>query len=139
VFQKMSIIGNLGRDVDMRFTPQGTAVANFSVATTRKWTGKDGEAHEETTWFKVTAWGKLGEICNEYLAKGRQVYVEGTLTGDERGNPRVYERKDGTFGASFELRADVVKFLGGRQANDAGVAQDESPEDYNQEANSVPF
>lgn len=110
MYQKIIIIGNLGRDPELRYTPQGSPVCNFDVATNRK--GKDGE--QTTAWFRVTAWGSLAENCNQYLAKGRQVLVEGELRPDpETGGPRTWTRNDGTTGASFEVNARVVKFLGG--------------------------
>ena len=82
MYQKVIIMGNLGRDPEMRYTPQGTPVTNFSVATSYKWTGADGTPNEETTWFRVSAWGRMAEVCNEYLSKGRQVFVEGRLRPD---------------------------------------------------------
>lgn len=131
-YQAITIVGNLGGDPEMRYTPAGTAVANFSVATNRKWTNADGTAGEEVCWFRVSAWGRLAEVCNEYLSKGRQVMVIGTMTPDENGNPRVWERNDGTSAASFEIRAATVQFLGkgngGKPASSAGEsAADEIP------------
>jgi single-strand DNA-binding protein len=96
----------------MRYTPNGTAVTQLSVATSRKWTDASGQLKEETAWFRVSVFGKQAETCNQYLAKGRKVLVEGDLIVDERtGGPRVYQRKDGTYGASFEVRANTVRFL----------------------------
>jgi len=113
VYQKLIIVGNLGRDPEMRYTPDGTPVTNFSMAVNRKWTNTDGSQGEETTWFRVTAWRRLAEVCNEYLQKGSQVFVEGRLTPDrETGGPRVYQRNDGSSGASYEVTAQAVKFLG---------------------------
>jgi single-strand DNA-binding protein len=115
MYHKVIIVGHLGRDPEMRYTPGGQPVTNFSVATTRKWTNTDGSTGEETIWVRVTAWGKLAETCNQYLAKGRLVLVEGRLTPDkDTGGPRVYQRKDGTYGASYEVTAENVRFLGGR-------------------------
>jgi single-strand DNA-binding protein len=117
VYQKVTLIGNLGRDPEMRYTPSGVPVTNFSVAANRRWTNSDGSPGEETVWIRVTAWRRLAEVCNEYLAKGRQVYIEGTLKPDpDTGGPRVYERNDGSYGASYELTASMVKFLGGNGA-----------------------
>jgi len=91
MYQKIIIMGNLGNDPEMRYTPQGKPVTNFSVATNRKWTNADGTPGEETIWFRVSAWGKLGEVCNQYLSKGRQVFVEGRLRPDpETGAPRIW-------------------------------------------------
>lgn len=125
MYQKITIIGNLGRDPELRYTPTGSPVADFSVAVNRK--RKDGD--DVVTWFRVTAWGSLAEACNEYLSKGKQVFIEGELTADHAtGGPRIYTRNDGTCGASFELTANVVKFLaGGREEAESELAQAEMP------------
>ena len=106
MYQKIIIIGNLGRDPEMRYTPEGSPVTSFSVATSRRFGDK-----EETTWFRVTVWNKQAETCNQYLHKGSKVLVEGRLRPDNNGNPNVFQRKDGTWGASYELTADTVRFL----------------------------
>jgi len=112
MYQRLVLVGNLGRDPEMRYTPNGTAVTQLSVATSRKWTDASGQLKEETAWFRVSVFGKQAETCNQYLAKGRKVLVEGDLVVDEKtGGPRVYQRKDGTYGASFEVRANTVRFL----------------------------
>lgn len=112
MYQRLVLVGNLGRDPEMRYTPNGTAVTQLSVATSRKWTDASGQLKEETAWFRVSVFGKQAESCNQYLAKGRKVLVEGDLVVDEKtGGPRVYQRKDGTYGASFEVRANTVRFL----------------------------
>lgn len=79
MYQKLSIIGNLGQEPDINYTPSGQMVVNFSVATNRKWTESDGQQQEETIWFRVSAWGKLGETCQRFLSKGDTVFVEGRL------------------------------------------------------------
>jgi single-strand DNA-binding protein len=113
MYQKVVIVGNLGRDPEMRYTPQGTPVTNFSVATNRRWTNADGTPGEETVWFRVTAWRRLAETCNQYLTKGRQVLVEGRLRPDpETGGPRIWTGQDGVARASFEITALNVRFLG---------------------------
>lgn len=118
MLQKVTIIGNLGSDPELKYLPDGTPVANFSVATNRKWKNTDGSIGEETVWFRVAAWRRLAEVCNEYLSKGRQVYIEGRLTPDKAtGGPRVFQRNDGAYGASFEITATEVKFLGQRSDN----------------------
>lgn len=109
---KITIIGNLGRDPEMRYTPSGQAVTKFSVASTRSYKASSGEQVKETTWFSIEAWGKLAEICNEYLKKGSKVYVEGRIKPDKQtGSPHVYEKKDGTAGASFDVSAIEIQFL----------------------------
>ena len=140
MYQKIIIVGNLGRDPEMRYTPQGTPVTNLSVATNRKWTNADGTPGEETIWFRVSAWGKLGETCNQYLSKGRQVLVEGSLQPDPAtGGPRIWTRQDGTAGASFEVRAFTVRFLGGR-AEGVEVGVEVGPEEEEAiEEGEIPF
>ena len=94
MYQKVILAGYLGRDPEMRYTPDGTPVTNFSIATSESWTGQDGQRQERTTWWRVTAWRRLAEICNQYLSKGRPVLVEGRMNPDESGNPRVFQRSD---------------------------------------------
>ena len=118
MYDQLTIVGNLGRDPEMRYLPDGTAVTNLNVACNRKWTGGDGATQEQTIWYRISVWGKQAEACNQYLEKGRQVLVEGLLTPDkETGSPRVFTRQDGTAGASFEVRANLVKFLNGGAGN----------------------
>jgi single-strand DNA-binding protein len=90
---KVIIIGNLGRDPEMRFTPSGQSVTNFSVAVTRSWKNQEGAQQEETEWFNVEAWAKLGEIANEYLSKGKKVYIEGRLRTHSWEDPNTHEKK----------------------------------------------
>ena len=108
---KVQLIGNLGREPEMRYTQSGQAVTSFSVASTRKWTGSDSVKHSETTWMRCSAWGKLAEICATYLHKGSKAYIEGRLQVDANGNPRTFDRNDGTTGASFELTVNEIEFL----------------------------
>lgn len=115
MYQRLVLVGNLGRDPEMRYTPQGTPVTSFPVATSRKYNTADGQQKEETVWFRVSVWGKQAETVNQYLTKGRQVLVEGTLVPDENGGPRVWTGQDGKPRASFEVRAQTVRFLGKRE------------------------
>ena len=117
MYSSTQIIGNLGRDPEMKYLQDGTAVTSFSVATSRKWTNAAGVAQEKTTWWKVTTWRKLAEVCNSYLSKGRQVFVEGEASVSS------WLGKDGEAMATLELRADTVKFLGSKQ--DAGDETEE--------------
>lgn len=120
-YQKVIIVGNLGRDPEMRYTPNGTPVTNLNVATNRRWTNQDGSQGEETVWFRVSVWRRQAEVAAQYLSKGRQVMVEGRLRVDpSTGGPRVYQRNDGTWGASYELTADRVIFLSGRGDTGSG-------------------
>jgi single-strand DNA-binding protein len=109
MYQKLIIIGNLGSNPEQRFTPNGDPVTTFSVATSRKYGEKD-----ETTWFRVSVWGKQAESCQTYLHKGSKVLVEGRLRPDASGNPTTFQRKDGTWSASFEVTAETVRFLTAR-------------------------
>ena len=112
MYQKVTIVGNLGRDPEMRFTPSGQPVTSFPVATNRSYTGSDGQRVKETVWFRVSAWGKQAENCNNYLHKGSKVLIEGRLNPDkETGGPRVYQRNDGGYASSYEVTADRVIFL----------------------------
>jgi single-strand DNA-binding protein len=118
MYQKLTIVGNLGNDPELRYTPSGQAVCNYNVATNRRWTGSDGQKHEETVWFRVTTWGKRAEIDNQYLQKGSQVLCEGRLTVDrETGEPRVWQDQSGKWRATYEMTAFEVKFLSGRAGN----------------------
>jgi single-strand DNA-binding protein len=119
MFHKVILVGNLGKDPEMRYTPGGQAVTNVSVATNRRYTDSSGESRDETVWFRVSVWGKSAEAANQYLKKGRQVLVEGRLVADENGNPKTWARQDGTHGASFEVSAQTIRFLGGRSDADA--------------------
>ena len=108
MYQQVTVIGNLGRDPEMRHTQAGVEVCSFSVATSRSWTNKDGQKQEKTVWWRITAWRKLAEICNQYLQKGNRVFITGEMEepgawADAEGNPR----------ASLELTAQTVKFLSG--------------------------
>lgn len=114
MFHTIIIVGNLGRDPEMRYTPSGQAVTNFSVATSRKYTGSDGNLIDETIWFRVSVWGKQAEACNQFLKKGRKVLVEGRLVPDPKtGSPRIWQGQNGP-GASFEVSASTVRFLSSR-------------------------
>jgi single-strand DNA-binding protein len=107
-FNKITIVGYLGRDPELKYTPQGTALCKLSVATTERRKNSVGEYEDHTTWFRVTVWGRQAELANEYLSKGRQVYLEGRLRleeyTDREGNPRT----------SMEVNATDIQFLGSR-------------------------
>ncbi|MCL4265032.1 MAG: single-stranded DNA-binding protein [Anaerolineae bacterium] len=142
MYQKIIVVGNLGRDPEMRYMPDGTAVTNFSVASSRRWTGADGQPHEETTWFRIEVWRRQAETANQYLTKGSKVLVEGRIKPDPNtGGPRLWTRQDGTMSASFEVVADTVRFLSGR-AEDGGVT-DGADEGYQgapaHEEDDIPF
>lgn len=109
-FEQYIIIGNVGRDPEMRYTPAGQAVTSFSIAVSNQYKSASGETVKETKWIRVSAWGKLAEVCNQYVKKGMSVQAIGKLKGDENGNPRVWE-KNGKHGAAFEMTASGVTFL----------------------------
>ncbi len=112
MFQTTIIAGNCGADPSMRYTPSGQAVTSFSVAVSESYTNAGGEKVKRTTWFRVSAWGKQAETCNQYLKKGSKVLVEGRLTADPNtGNPKTYTKQDGSTGANFDLTASTVRFL----------------------------
>jgi single-strand DNA-binding protein len=127
MYQKTIVVGHLGRDPEMRYTPSGVPVTSFSVATTRKWTNANGEPQEKTTWFRVTAWRKLAETCAQYLHKGSSVLVEGDIDAS------AWTDREGNARASLELTASNVRFVGGRGeavepgGGAASGAGDESP------------
>ncbi len=106
---KVMIIGHLGRDPEMRYTPSGRPVTTFAVATSRSWNSMDGERHSETEWFNVVAWGNLAEICKQYLTKGQQVYIEGRL------QTRKWEDKEGIKHTAVEIVASEMMMLGDRK------------------------
>ena len=131
MFHTIIIVGNVGKDPEMRYTPSGQAVTSFSVATNRQYTTGSGEQVKETIWFRVTTWGKQAEICNQYLKKGAKVFIEGRLAADQStGGPRIWTKQDGTPQAGFELTIVTIKFLDGRSENGAGDANNlGTPED----------
>ena len=119
---KIIVIGNLGRDPEMRYTPNGQSVTSFSIASNRQYTTAAGESREETEWFNVSAWGRLGELCNQYLTKGRQVYVEGRL------HSRSFEGRDGQRRFVNEINLTDVQFLGqGPAAREGGTPEGLDP------------
>jgi single-strand DNA-binding protein len=119
---KIIVIGNLGRDPEMRYTPNGQAVTSFSVASSRRYRTADGEQREETEWFNVSAFGRLSEVCNQYLTRGQQVYVEGRLRG------RSYTDRDGQPRYSLDIMLSEMQMLGRRGENepDGGYGDRES-------------
>ena len=121
---KAILIGNLGRDPEVRYTPSGMAIANFSIATSENWTNKDGQKETRTEWHRIVAFGRLGEICGEYLSKGRQIYIEGRI------QTRDWEDKDGIKRYTTEIVANQMIMLGGRDAGDGPRPQEPPLPDY---------
>ena len=128
---KVMIIGNLGADPEMRYTADGAAVTNFRIAASRNYTGADGERKEETEWFRIVAFRKLAELCNQYLQKGRRVYVEGRL------QTRQWEGQDGQKRYTTEVIAQDVQFLDSRPGGAPGSEDQDAPMDL--EPEDVPF
>jgi len=121
MFHTIILVGNLGRDPEMKYTPSGQPVTNFSVASNRNYSDANGQPVKETIWFRVTAWGKLAETCSQHLQSGSKVLVEGRLTPDpDTGGPRVWNRQDGSAGASYEVTASTVRFLSVKGENGNG-------------------
>ena len=120
---KAILVGNLGSDPEMRYTPNGKAVTSFNIATNRRYTTSAGENKEETDWFRVSVWGKQAEQCNQFLSKGKQVYVEGRL------HARSWEGQDGQMRTSLEVTAERVLFLGKRGSVALPEGEEIEPED----------
>jgi single-strand DNA-binding protein len=120
MYQQITLVGNLGRDPEMRYAPSGSPVTNFSVATSRGWTGEDGQRQEKTVWFRVAAWQRLAETCNQYLSKGSRVMVVGEVE-----EPYVWTDESGNSRASLQVRARTVQFLSSRA--EAGEQSDGQP------------
>ena len=119
---KVMVIGHLGRDPEMRYTPSGRPVTTFTMAVSRSWNTADGERRSETEWFNIVAWGNLAEICKQYLYKGQQVYIEGRL------QTRRWEDKEGQKHTSVEVVANEMMMLGDRRDN-SSQSQEETQND----------
>ena len=132
---KVQIIGHLGKEPEMRYTPSGKPVTTFTVAVSRSWNTVDGERHNETEWFNVVAWGNLAEICKQYLTKGQQVYIEGRL------QTRRWEDKEGGKHNSVEVVANEMMMLGERREhnNHTQPASDIASEENSMETNEDEF
>ena len=132
---KVILIGNLGRDPEIRYTTGGQAVANFTIATTEKYTNKSGERQEDTEWHRIVAWGRLAEICGEYLSKGRMVYIEGSI------KTRSWEDKEGNTRYTTEIVARNMQMLGGQvgqggRSEGSSSRDDKMPADFDIEDDS---
>ena len=137
---KVILIGNLGRDPEVRYTQGGSAVANLNLATNEVWNDKDGQKQERTEWHRVVVWGKQAEIAKEYLVKGRQIYVEGSL------QTKQWEDKDGNKRYTTEIRCQRFLMIGGRggeMRTEAGAAapagEPEMPQDRSYSDEDIPF
>ncbi len=119
---RVILIGNLGRDPELRYTQSGQAVVNFTLATTENWTNRNGEREERTEWHRIVAWGKTAELCAQYLSKGRTVYVEGRL------QTREWEDREGQKRRTTEITAQTVQFLGGPRGGGGAERPARGPE-----------
>jgi single-strand DNA-binding protein len=130
-FNKIIVIGYLGRDPELRYTPDGTPVCNFTVATTERKKDKTGEMQEHTTWFRVNLWRRQAEVANQYLSKGKQVYVEGRLSVSE------YQDREGNTRTSLEINGSDIQFLGSR-GEEGNVARTENSPKPSAQSESLP-
>jgi len=126
---KVIILGRLGQNPEMKYTPSGAGVCNFSVATSENWTDKSGQKQERTEWHRIVVWGKLAELCNQYLAKGRQVYLEGRL------QTRQWEDKQGQKRYTTEINASTIQFIGARGEAGAENSQHAGSQQQQQSSN----
>ena len=138
-FNKIILVGNLGRDPELRYTPQGTPVCSFTVATNEKRKDKAGEAQDFTTWFRVTLWGRQAETASQYLTKGRPVYIEGRLRLEE------WTDRDGKQRYTLEVHATDMQFIGGGRGDDApysggkAAPADRAPAEADLSDDDIPF
>jgi single-strand DNA-binding protein len=128
---KVILIGNLGRDPELRYTKSGQAVANFTIATNERWTDKEGQQQERTEWHRIVTWAKTAELCAQYLSKGRPAYIEGSL------QTREYEDKEGIKRYTTEVVAQRVQFLGGK--SDGAGASGPAPGANSGPPDDIPF
>ncbi|MDR3576752.1 MAG: single-stranded DNA-binding protein [Anaerolineaceae bacterium] len=125
MFHTIIIVGNVGKEPEMRYTPSGKAVTSFSLASSQNRSGQNGQQTKETVWFKISVWEKQAETVSQYVHKGSKVLVEGRLNFDPAtGSPRVWTRQDGTPGASFEVTASTVRFLSPKGEGAGGPGED---------------
>lgn len=129
MYHILILVGRLGRDLELRHTPAGTAVTNLNVATDRVWTDGNGDKQKETCWFRVTCWGKTAENAAKYLGKGSPVLVQGRMVPDENGNPRTWKDQSGDVRTSFEVVADLLKYLPDPKKSNGQASQDDIPFD----------
>ena len=138
MYHTIIIVGNLGRDPEMRYTSGGQAVTNFNVATNRQYTSSDGTSVKETIWFRISVWGKQAESCNTYLKNGSKVLIEGRLVPDQAtGGPRIWNRQDGSPAAQYEISANTVRFLSSRGEVEGELPYGETP--ATAEEDDIPF
>ena len=133
MYQQITLIGNLGNDPEMRYTPSGVPVTSFSIAVNRRWTNANGEQQEKTTWFRVTCWRKLAETAAQWVKKGKLLLVEGEVEA------QAYIDREGAARGTLELTATNFKFLGGRGEGGEGSAGGTGGEDFPVHEDEIPF
>lgn len=140
MYQNLTIVGRLGRDPEQRYMPSGEPVTSFSVATDRQYNDRNGQKVKETTWFRVSVFGKQAETVAQFLSKGKMVLVEGRLRADPKtGGPAVFTRNDGTSGAAFEVVAQTVRFLSPKDEGGAAPEHDETAVAVESTGEDIPF
>ena len=132
MYQRTIIVGNVGKDAEMRYTPTGVPVTSFSIAVNRRWTSASGEQQEKTTWFRVTCWRKLAETAAQWVKKGKLLLVEGEVEA------QAYIDREGTARGTLELTASNFKFLGGRAAGEGGPGA-AGGDDFPVHEDEIPF
>lgn len=148
MYHEITLVGRLGGKPEMRYTPNGTPVTTFSVATSRRWTEQSGQQRDQTVWWRVTAWRRQAETCNEYLDKGDQVFIKGRIGGDrlaqsdnsEQIVPHTWQGQDGQPRAQFDVTARIVQFLGRAPSAAPGVSGEPEVEPRSvEEEEEIPF
>lgn len=132
-YQKTTIIGHLGKDPEIRYLPSGESVANFSVAVTETWKSKDGDKKETTTWYRCSAFGKLADVCGQYLKKGNPVFCDGKMQS------RKWEDKEGVERESWELRVEALQLLGGKPTEAKPREQSKPTKSEHEMDDDIPF
>ena len=140
MYHTVIVVGNLGKDPELRYLNSGQAVCDFNIATSRQYTASNGQQVKETIWMRITTWGKQAETCNQYLRKGSKVLVEGRLSPDPAtGGPKTYLKKDGTPGANYDITASTVRFLSSRGEDQGGAAPGEYSAPAAEADGDIPF
>ena len=122
MFHQLTIVGNVGREPEMRYSPNGNAVTSVSVATNRTWKSADGQKQKETVWFRCSAWGKTAEVVSQFVHKGNKVLILGRLNPAPDGNPRTYTKQDSSAGASYDVTIETIRFLSSKD-EDGGTSE----------------
>jgi len=133
MYQKVVVVGNVGKDAEMRYTPSGVPVTSFGIAVNRRWTSANGEQQKKTTWFRVTCWRKLAETAAQWVKKGKLLLVEGEVEA------QAYIDREGTARGTLELTATTFKFLGGRGDTGEGTGASGAGDEFPVHEDEIPF